>query len=141
MLAAIWHASFHVADLERSVAFYRDVLGMELVHEQEQANEYTRALVGYPDATCGSRSSLCPVAGTGEHARPRAGRVRQSAAPGRPGPSPPGAGHLAFAVPEHRREYGRLSAGVRFVSPPNHITAGSTGGGRPATSSNPTTSP
>jgi catechol 2,3-dioxygenase-like lactoylglutathione lyase family enzyme len=66
MLAAIWHASFHVADLERSVAFYRDVIGMELVHEQEQANEYTRALVGYPDATCGSRSSLCPVAGTGE---------------------------------------------------------------------------
>ena len=38
------------ADIERSVIFYRDVLGFELIHRQEQANEYTRRLVGYPDA-------------------------------------------------------------------------------------------
>ena len=50
MLIDTWHFSFTVADIERSVKFYRDVLGMELVHEQEQSNAYTRKFVGYPDA-------------------------------------------------------------------------------------------
>ena len=50
MLIAPWHFSFTVSDIEQSIRFYRDVLGMELVHRQEQANEYTRKFVGYPDA-------------------------------------------------------------------------------------------
>ena len=50
MLIATWHFSFTVADIERSVEFYRDILGMELVHRQEQSNAYTRKFVGYPDA-------------------------------------------------------------------------------------------
>ena len=50
MLKACWHFSFTVSDLERSVAFYRDLLGMRLVHRQEQANEYTARLVGYENA-------------------------------------------------------------------------------------------
>ena len=50
MILSVWHTSFTVADIERSIRFYRDDLGLELVHEQEQANEYTRTFVGYPDA-------------------------------------------------------------------------------------------
>ena len=50
MVRGMWHFSFTVADIERSVAFYRDVLGLALVHQQDQSNEYTRRLVGYPDA-------------------------------------------------------------------------------------------
>jgi catechol 2,3-dioxygenase-like lactoylglutathione lyase family enzyme len=46
----VWHFSFTVSDLDRSIAFYRDLLGFTLVHVQEQDNEYTRRLVGYPDA-------------------------------------------------------------------------------------------
>lgn len=50
MILFIWHTSFTVADLGRSIRFYRDVLGLEVVHQQEQANEYTRTFVGYSDA-------------------------------------------------------------------------------------------
>jgi lactoylglutathione lyase len=52
---AIWHFSFHVADLGRSVAFYTDLIGMDLIHRQEQENEYTSLLVGYPEAHCAFR--------------------------------------------------------------------------------------
>ena len=51
MLIAPWHFSFTVSDIEQSILFYRDVLGMELMHRQEQANEYTRKFVGYPTRT------------------------------------------------------------------------------------------
>ncbi|TDB96886.1 hypothetical protein E1267_40420, partial [Nonomuraea longispora] len=49
-MRGVWHFSFTVADLDRSVAFYRDLLGLTLVHRQEQDNAYTRRLVGHPDA-------------------------------------------------------------------------------------------
>src|SRR5512144_2528969 len=50
MIRAVWHFSFTVADIDRSVDFYRDVLGLELMHRQEQSNAYTRKFVGYPEA-------------------------------------------------------------------------------------------
>lgn len=132
MLAGIWHASFHVADLDRSVRFYRDILGMELVHQQEQANDYTRALVGYPGAHL-------RVAQLALHDRPEQVSThdlelveyvvprgtRQD-----PARHHPGAAHLAFAVPDIDEDYRRLlGAGVRFVSPPNRITEGVNVGG------------
>ncbi|MEX0743631.1 MAG: VOC family protein, partial [Actinomycetota bacterium] len=49
-LRGVWHFSFTVSDLDRSIAFYRDLVGLELVHTQEQDNTYTRRLVGFPDA-------------------------------------------------------------------------------------------
>ena len=41
MLVDTWHFSFTVSDIEQSIRFYRDVVGLELVHTQEQANPYT----------------------------------------------------------------------------------------------------
>ena len=49
-MLGVWHFSFTVADIERWVQSYRDLLGFELIHRQEQANEYTDRLVGYPGA-------------------------------------------------------------------------------------------
>ena len=34
-LTGVYHTGFTVSDLERSIAFYRDLLGMHLVHRQE----------------------------------------------------------------------------------------------------------
>lgn len=51
MVKGIWHTSFTVQNLERTISFYRDQLGLELIHTQTQDNEYTRKLVGYPDAS------------------------------------------------------------------------------------------
>ena len=51
MFVGVFHFSFTVSDLDRSVDWYTDVLGMELVHRQVQDNDYTRTLVGLPDAS------------------------------------------------------------------------------------------
>lgn len=132
MILGVWHFSFTVADMERSVAFYREVLGFELIHRQDSSSEYIRRLVGYPNAEI---------------------RVAQFAVPGQPrGVSPhdfelveyltprgtrgeieirnPGQAHLALAVDDIQELYEKLRAkGVRFFSPPNPITAGVNTGG------------
>lgn len=45
------HVGFAVADLDRSLAFYRDLLGMQVLWERVYEEEYVRTLVGYPTAT------------------------------------------------------------------------------------------
>ncbi|MEV5829654.1 VOC family protein [Spirillospora sp. NPDC052242] len=132
MLAAIWHFSFHVADLDRSIAFYRDVLGMELVHVQDQDNAYTRALVGYPDARL--RVAQLAVPGPRDHVSTHDLELVEYVVPRGERQDParhhPGAAHMAFAVADIGAEHDRLAAlGVRFVSPPNRITAGANTGG------------
>jgi len=131
-LVGVWHFSFTVSDLDRSIGFYRDLLGLELVHTQEQDNAYTRRLVGFPDAVL--RVAQLAVPGQPraisthdlelvEYVRPkgerRDGRICD-----------PGSPHLALTVRDARETYDRLvDAGVRFVSPPNAITAGVNEGG------------
>ena len=46
----IHHTGYTVSDLDRSVAFYRDLLGCEVIAEQEKQGGYLAAIVGYPDA-------------------------------------------------------------------------------------------
>lgn len=132
LLASIWHFSFHVSDLDRSLEFYQGVLGMELVHSQTQDNEYTRSLVGYPQARL-RVAQLC-VGGASlrasghdlelvEYLEPRGDRQD-------PARYHPGSGHLAFTVDDIKAVYGYLSDhDVRFVSPPNEITEGINRGG------------
>ena len=40
------HTAYQVADLDRSLAFYRDLLGFELVWERVNSEEYVRKIVG-----------------------------------------------------------------------------------------------
>jgi len=133
VIEGVWHFSFHVGSLDRSIDFYVDVLGLELVHRQEQENAYTSQLVGYPDARIrvaqlrlpgGARPTVSShLLELVEYVRPRgtAGRLERC---------DPGASHLAFAVDDIHAEFERLtSLGVRFVSSPNAITAGVNLGG------------
>ena len=131
-LRGVFHFSFTVSDLDRSVAFYRDLLGLELVHTQEQDNAYTRRLVGFPDAALRVAQLAVPGQPRGisthdlelvMYVRPegvrREGRIND-----------PGAAHLAITVTDAWAAYERLTgAAVRFVSPPNAITAGVNVGG------------
>ena len=50
MIRGFWHVSFTVSNIEASVKWYTQVLGLEYVRSQEQANEYTDRLVGFKDA-------------------------------------------------------------------------------------------
>ncbi|TKA91207.1 lactoylglutathione lyase [Guyparkeria sp. SB14A] len=46
----ILHTMIRVSDLEKSLAFYTDVLGMKLLRQQDYpAGEFTLAFVGYGD--------------------------------------------------------------------------------------------
>ena len=132
MLIDTWHFSFTVSNIEQSIKFYRDILGMELMHEQEQANAYTRKFVGYPDAhlkvaqlkiegkESGRSGHLLELV---EYVAPKGQKVDTST------PNP-GTAHLAFEVDDIQAEYQRMvELGVRFKSEPVAIEAGINKGG------------
>jgi catechol 2,3-dioxygenase-like lactoylglutathione lyase family enzyme len=131
-IGGIWHFSFTVADIERSISFYRDLLGCELVHRQRQDNEYTRRLVGLSDAVLEIAQFRIPGAAipvSGHHLE-LVQYVRPEGNRGDTGINNPGAAHLALVVEDATAEYERLrGCGVTFVSPPNAITAGVNAGG------------
>ncbi len=131
-MRGVWHFSFTVADMDRSVDFYTRVLGLELVHRQEQANAYTAALVGFERASLRIAQLSVPgqARGISSHDLELVEYVEPRGLPYGGGRHRPGASHLAFTVEDARGEYGRLIAeGVRFVSPPQAITAGVNEGG------------
>jgi lactoylglutathione lyase len=47
-LIGVYHTGFTVRNLERSVAFYRDLLGMQLVAERVGDEPYLGAVTGFP---------------------------------------------------------------------------------------------
>ena len=132
MLLTYWHFSFTVSKIERSIDFYTRVLGMELVHTQEQANEYTSKLVAYPDAHL-KVAQLVVAAQTRErsgHLLELVEYVQPQCPPTDTATCRPGSAHLAFQVDDCWKEYKRMRAlGVRFKSDPNAITTGINKGG------------
>ena len=133
MLVDTWHFSFTVSDIEQSIRYYRDVVGLELVHTQEQANPYTRKLVGYPDAhlkVAMFRIADAHVGRSGhmlelvEYVAPRGEKLDTRTLN-------TGAAHLAFEVDDIFTEHRRMAAlGVRFrSSEPVAIEAGRNKGG------------
>jgi len=132
LVLGMWHFSFTVSDIERSVAFYRDLLGLVLVHQQDQSNEYTRRLVGYPDAEL--RIAQLAIPGQDRSVSTHDLELVEYTVPrGEPfGPERhrPGASHLALCVADAVAEHARLTQlGVTFVSEPQEITAGVNRGG------------
>ena len=132
MVKAVWHFSFTVSDIEQSIAFYRDILGMELVSTQEQSNPYTRKLVGYPDAhlriamfktpagTCSPSSHVLELV---EYVAPAGERIDTSTCN-------VGSAHMAFVVDDIFATYEVWrQQGVRFKSDPVAIEAGVNQGG------------
>jgi catechol 2,3-dioxygenase-like lactoylglutathione lyase family enzyme len=131
-MLSIWHFSFTISDLDQSIAFYRDLLGLDLVHTQEQANEYTRKLVGYPDAHLRIAQFAVPgqPRGRSSHDLELVEYVTPRGAKFGPERHRPGASHLALCVEDALGEYEKLTtAGVRFISAPQAITAGVNQGG------------
>lgn len=122
------HTGYTVSDLDRSVAFYRDILGCEVVTTQEKEGGYLAAIVGYPDAHVKMAHLRLPgdghvielfqyVAPAGEHPPLEVRNV--------------GASHLCFLVDDLPRVYEELRAkGVdSFVSPPVEVDTGINTGG------------
>jgi catechol 2,3-dioxygenase-like lactoylglutathione lyase family enzyme len=128
----IWHFSFTVSDLDRSLEFYVGALGLELVHRQIQDNAYTRSLVGHPEAVLEIAQLAVPgePRGISTHDLELVDYKHPPGERGSRDPWNPGAAHMAFVVEDVEQRYAELRAGgVEFVSPPNRITAGVNEGG------------
>ena len=111
------HTGFVVSNMERSLAFYRDQLGLEIELDQILEGEFISELVGYPDAKLhiiylglGDMKHSVELI---EYLNPRG-----NAAP-LPERKDIGATHLGIIVDNVDEFYKELSSKeVRFVSPP-----------------------
>lgn len=111
MVSKVGYSRIVVSDLKRSVAFYRDVLGIPLKYEAEDWAEF---------ATLGTRLAL------------KAGAPPIAAIPEKDSDGVPIAGRvgIAFEVKNLDQVYQDLTArGVRFIQPPTDQAHG----GRSAT--------
>lgn len=120
-LRGIHHTSLTVSDLDRSVAFYRDLLGLEVVMEQEKEGGYLAAITGYPDARVRMAHLEAPDGHRLElfqYLAPAGGKADVE-------PRNVGAPHVCFLVDDIQAAYERLrEAGVEAVSPPVEVDTG-----------------
>jgi len=127
LVVGVHHTSFTVADLDRSVAFFRDALGLEVLYVREVRDDYFGRIVGLPG--CAVRAALLRLPGSSHHVElfqylEPAGRSVQ------PRPCDPGSCHLSFLADDLRGLCAELKArGVELVSEPVEITAGPNRGG------------
>ena len=133
MIQGFWHVSFTVSNIDASVKWYTEVLGLEFVRSQVQHNEYTSKLVAFPDAHLKvaqlrvpgqtipvSRHHIELV----EYVHPRGEDISLDT-------NRTGVGHWAFIVDDIHTEFERLKAlGVKFkAEEPIAIEAGVNKGG------------
>jgi lactoylglutathione lyase len=122
MITGLDHVGFSVADLDRSVAFYRDLLGMQLLWQRVYEEEYVRTLVGYPTATLRCAYLQMPGSSVKLELLEYQNVAREHSNLRR---ADPGNGHLALAVSDLEGLCGNLkAAGVELVSDPVVSTAG-----------------
>lgn len=116
------HMGISVADRQRSVEFYRDLLGLEVVLQREKADDYTRRLIGYPGATL--LMAVLRLPGTSAYLE----IIEHRDVPREPvdtGTANPGTCHLCLHVDDLDAVYARLKeAGVASVSEVQLVTTG-----------------
>jgi catechol 2,3-dioxygenase-like lactoylglutathione lyase family enzyme len=128
-LADIHHLGLTVSDIEQSIQFYRDVLGMTLIRRRPSVTaDYVSQQTGYDNVELNvasfqispnSKQSLEVVQYMNHVGEPNESATNQA-----------GSSHLCLLVDDLKACYVDLSAkGVRFKSEPVTITAGPNQGG------------
>ena len=122
-----WHTGFQVACLDRSLAFYRDLLGLTVRAHDKVTADYIGTLVGYPGAEI--HRAFLDIPGSSHFLELLEYRnVAREAVD--PAPANPGTAHICFTVSDLEEIYERLREdGVEFVSAPVHPTVGPNVGG------------
>lgn len=122
------HTGFTVRSLERSLAFYRDLLGLEVVFQWNPQADYIREIVGYPEVDL--HAAILRVPGTDSFLELLEYRnIPETTVDMANGNI--GNGHIAFTVDELDPLFERLvAAGVKSVSAPVTPTIGPNKGGR-----------
>jgi catechol 2,3-dioxygenase-like lactoylglutathione lyase family enzyme len=123
------HVGLTVADLERSILFYRDILGLRLVRQRPHVeSEYVAQQTGYPGVILSVASFETP-GGSGPTLE-IVQYLNQAGPPLESATNRAGSSHLCLTVDDLRACYADLKAkGVRFRSEPVTITAGPNTGG------------
>ncbi|MDD5436306.1 MAG: VOC family protein [Candidatus Omnitrophica bacterium] len=114
-MKAIRHSGIVVSDLERSLSFYRDIIGLKVVKKQEESSEFIDKICGIKGSKlttvkmAADDGNLVELLFFHSHRAPRQCRNLYDI-----GPS-----HLAFTVQDIEGEYKRLlGKKVEFISPP-----------------------
>jgi glyoxylase I family protein len=115
MVEEIVHIGVSVFDLETSVRFYQEVVGMEIDYRAHHTGEKVSTVVGVPDATL----DICVLKKGGV----RLELIDYGKAPrkqaGYPDQARPGLIHIAMKVSDVEEAYTRMKAlGYGFNSPP-----------------------
>jgi lactoylglutathione lyase len=122
------HTGIQVADLERSIAFYRDILGFELIFRWNPQAEYIGVIVGYPDVDLHAAILRPP---NSEVFLEILEYRNVDKTPVDTRTANPGTCHIAFFVDDCDALYEELKAlGVDSVSAPVTPTIGPNTGGR-----------
>lgn len=122
------HTGYTVSNLDRSLGFWRDLLGCEVLATQEKQGGYLGAIVGYPDAHVRMAHLKLPggehVIELFEYLAPAGDLLELE-------PRNVGNAHVCFLVDDLNADYERLvAAGVdTFLSPPVYIDTGINTGG------------
>jgi len=115
------HTSFTVSDVERSAAFYRDLLGFKLLSLAERPREFAEIATGIP----GAHLKVAYLEVPGGH---RLELIQYLSPPGVKLDTRThnvGSAHLALNVDDLRRMYSELKAkGIRFKGEPIEVPAG-----------------
>jgi catechol 2,3-dioxygenase-like lactoylglutathione lyase family enzyme len=127
-IGRVHHTGLTVRDLNRSVAFYRDLLGCLVVMEQSKVGGYLAAIVGYPGASV-------RMAHLKAHSGELVIELFEYVSPATMDldlePAKVGNAHLCLLVPDLDAVYARLEpAGVDFFSAPVDIDTGANAGGK-----------
>lgn len=127
-LIATHHVSFTVADLDRSLGFWRDLLGLPVLSDWVTEAEYLAEITGIPNV----QMRICFLELPGSALRLE---LIQYLRPPTGGEAPTtdraGAGHLCFDVRDIETLAARLrAAGVRLKSSPVTITSQANYGAR-----------
>ena len=123
----VYHTGFTVSDIERSVIFYRDILGLKVVKRWTGTEPYLGTVTGFEGVRL-EIALLQPAEGGSilellqyvSHPAPATDRATNR----------PGNGHLCFKVNDLRAACAELRRrGVTLISDPAEITAGAHRGG------------
>jgi lactoylglutathione lyase len=120
MITSVNHTSFTVGDLDRSIAFYRDLLGMELMSLAGRDPAFVEKITGIP----GANLKVAYLQAPGH----RLELIQYFSPPGKKlelQTNNVGCAHLAFNVDDLPKMYAEMKAkGVHFKSAPQEVSAG-----------------